>query len=195
MAQLSRDPSLPLVGFIGLCSAVFALCSTSCASSSGTRADGTSGGSEHGGEAAQSGGPGGGSPQGGTSGKSEEGSRAGNGGDGRTPAAAGAAGACAVAGKKCDDTEQVCASAETCCNCISFLGAPSCGFLWSCAVPKKNTVDCPATPPAVRTACSTARVGCQYCSANGPSFWQCSKTSDSSAPLVWLEMAGASCSE
>jgi hypothetical protein len=195
MAQLSRDPSLPWVGFISLFSAVFALCSTSCASSSGTGAVGTPGGSERGGSAAQPGRTGGGSAQGGTWGKSEDGSTAGNRGGAGAAAAAGAPGTCALVGKKCDDAGQVCASAETCCNCIGFPGAPSCGFLWSCAVPKENAVDCPATPPAVRTACSTARVGCQYCGANGPSFWQCSKTSDPSAPLVWLEMAGTSCSE
>jgi len=188
MAQLSRDPSLPLVGC--LFSAVFALCSTSCASSSGTGAVGTPGSSEHGGAAGQAG-----SAQGGTSGKSEDGSTAGKSGDAGTPAAAGALGACGLVGEKCHDAGQVCASAETCCNCIGFPGAPSCGFLWSCAVPKKNPVGCPATPPAARTACSTARVGCEYCDANGPSFWQCSKTSDPSAPLVWSEVTGISCFE
>jgi hypothetical protein len=195
MAQLSRDPSRPLGGLISLFGAVFALCSTSCASSSGTGAFGTPGGSEHGGSAALPGGTGGGFAQGGTSGKSEGGSTAGNSGDAATPAAAGAAGACALVGKKCDDAGQACASAETCCSCIGFPGAPSCGSLWSCAVPKENTVDCPATPPVMRTACSTARVVCQYCGASGPSFWQCSKTSDPSAPLAWSEIAGISCNE
>ena len=195
MAQLSRDPSLPRSGLIGLFGAVFALCGTSCASSTGTGAGGTPGGAEHGGSAAEAGGTGGGSAQGGTSGKSEDGGRAGTSGDTGTPAAAGATAACALAGKKCDVAGRMCASAETCCNCIGFPGAPSCGLLWNCAVPKDNSVDCPAALPVARTACSTAKVGCQYCGANGPSFWQCLKTSDPSAPLVWLEVAGASCSE
>ncbi len=196
MAQLSRDPGLPWVGLISLCSAVLSLCSTSCASSSATGAVGTPGGSEHGGSAAEPGDAGGGSAQGGTSGKPEDGSTAGNSGAAGTTAAAGAPGACAVLGNKCDGAGQVCASAESCCNCVGFASAPSCGFLWSCAVPKRNSVDCPATPPAMRTACSTARLGCQYCGANGPSFWQCSKTTaDLSAPLEWFEVAGISCYE
>ena len=192
MAQLARDPSRPLGGFISVFSAIFALCSTSCASSSGTGAVGTPG---DGGSAAQPGGTGGGSAQGGTAGRSETGSTAGNSGGSDIPAAAGASGACAKLGERCDGAGQMCASAETCCHCIRFPSAPSCGSLWNCAVPKKNTSDCPSTPPSGQTACSTARVNCEYCGANGPSFWQCVKTSDPSVPLMWLELAGLGCYE
>jgi len=191
MAQLAQRSFLRSTGFFRLCAALLALGGTSCASSSGTNTLGDSGGAEQGGS-----GTGGASAQAGSSGSTAGGSTASSGGtagDARTTGSAGAPAACAAgmrAGDQCP-AAGLCASADQCCTCVYFPAG--CGHLWDCAMPKNNSMDCPGTAPATGSACSTVRVVCQYCGANGPEFRRCDYTSDRSAPLQWTESVGSQC--
>lgn len=193
MAQLAHYPVLRTRSFT-FCAALFVLGGASCGSSAGTSTPGGSAGSEQGGSAGQPSGTAGGAAQAGSSGNT-----AGNtGGAGNTSSAgnAGARATCPAAtksGNECSAVDSVCASAEACCDCIDFPGG-GCGHLWSCAVPKNNAVDCPATAPALGSACPTLKLSCQYCGANGPELRTCSNAPDRSAPPEWSEFMGIQCS-
>jgi hypothetical protein len=90
----------------------------------------------------------------------------------------------------CQTLASVCTSTDSCCKCIDFPQAPSCGLQWSCALPNDNSPDCPTDAPSEGSGCTALKITCQYCTTRGPRHMRCSGADASGA---WSEVAGLSC--